>query len=370
MAFVVTGLPAYVDQEGNKDRFIHAALFGSKSKSMATLYQGIKGSQTININSAAAAYQTDGCEITASGDDTLTQRTITVGSVVDKRKYCLRDLKNKWTQVLLKQGSEAETDEIALMEYLAQYGVELVAQQEEINAWQADTASATANLNKYDGWLKIFDAAITAGTVTSGAFVVGVVYTIVTTGSTNFTLIGAADSLPGTTFTATGVGAGTGTALNVAISPINGNPTRITAATGITAANVIGVLDGVYALIPAAILSKDDLFIALGKDVFRTFMTALKNSNLYHFSPSDTNFEYTLPGTSITIYGLDGLNGTNRIVSSHWDNMIYGTDLESEEEDYKWVYDEVDEVWYRTIRFKSGYQVGFTEEIVQFKLVP
>ena len=49
-------------------------------------------------------------------------------------------------------------------------------------------------------------------TITAGAFVVGSEYTIKTTGTTDFTLIGAADSNPGTIFTATGAGAGTGTA--------------------------------------------------------------------------------------------------------------------------------------------------------------
>jgi len=43
-------------------------------------------------------------------------------------------------------------------------------------------------------------------------FVVGTEYKILATGTTDFTLIGAADSNPGTIFTATGAGAGTGTA--------------------------------------------------------------------------------------------------------------------------------------------------------------
>ena len=59
---------------------------------------------------------------------------------------------------------------------------------------------------------------ITAGafeptvSVTAGSFVVGTEYTIETAGTTDFTLIGAADSVVGTVFTATGIGAGTGTA--------------------------------------------------------------------------------------------------------------------------------------------------------------
>ena len=49
-------------------------------------------------------------------------------------------------------------------------------------------------------------------TLTAGSFLIGEGYTIVTTGTTDFTLIGAADSNPGTIFIATGVGTGTGTA--------------------------------------------------------------------------------------------------------------------------------------------------------------
>ena len=49
-------------------------------------------------------------------------------------------------------------------------------------------------------------------TITAGAFVVGSTYTIKTVGTTDFTLVGSADSVVGTVFTATGVGTGTGTA--------------------------------------------------------------------------------------------------------------------------------------------------------------
>ena len=48
--------------------------------------------------------------------------------------------------------------------------------------------------------------------ITAGSFVVGKQYKIVSVGTTNFTLIGAASNTVGETFTATGVGSGTGTA--------------------------------------------------------------------------------------------------------------------------------------------------------------
>jgi len=49
-------------------------------------------------------------------------------------------------------------------------------------------------------------------TTAAGSFVVGKTYVITTVGSTNFTLIGASSNAVGTTFTATGVGSGSGSA--------------------------------------------------------------------------------------------------------------------------------------------------------------
>ena len=52
----------------------------------------------------------------------------------------------------------------------------------------------------------------TFNVTTSGSFIVGHVYTIFALGNTDFTAIGATDNIVGTTFKATGIGAGTGTA--------------------------------------------------------------------------------------------------------------------------------------------------------------
>ena len=49
-------------------------------------------------------------------------------------------------------------------------------------------------------------------TITAGSFITGLSYAIQSTGSTDFTLIGSANSIPGTVFTATGAGSGSGTA--------------------------------------------------------------------------------------------------------------------------------------------------------------
>jgi hypothetical protein len=79
--------------------------------------------------------------------------------------------------------------------------------QEQIYA-----ANDTAYPVEFDSTYLSNGVALEAVTVTAGSFVVGVRYTIVSVGSTNFTLIGAASNTVGVVFVATGVGAGTGTA--------------------------------------------------------------------------------------------------------------------------------------------------------------
>jgi hypothetical protein len=54
-----------------------------------------------------------------------------------------------------------------------------------------------------------------AAAVSAGSIVSGKIYQILKTGNTNFTAIGAANSNPGTIFTATGAGSGTGTAIKL-----------------------------------------------------------------------------------------------------------------------------------------------------------
>ena len=93
-----------------------------------------------------------------------------------------------------------------------------------ITAFNSGSGSITVNVTEKAGagtlanWTFVqspkidLTAIIPNGTFAAGTFVPGVTYTIVTKGTTNFTLIGAANSNVGTVFTATGVGTGTGTA--------------------------------------------------------------------------------------------------------------------------------------------------------------
>jgi hypothetical protein len=76
---------------------------------------------------------------------------------------------------------------------------------------EAGLGTVSITMVNTDCYLYIFLKQL-AAVVVAGAFVAGTDYKIVSVGTTDFTLIGAAANVVGTVFTATGVGAGTGTA--------------------------------------------------------------------------------------------------------------------------------------------------------------
>ena len=79
----------------------------------------------------------------------------------------------------------------------------------------------------------------TAQLKTATTFDIGGIYTIQSIGTTNFTLIGAASNTVGLVFTATGVGAGTGTALRKMSIGLSGSIiTAITVSTGTSTTQV------------------------------------------------------------------------------------------------------------------------------------
>ena len=312
MAFSLTGLPAYVDQ--SKDELLSKALFGSESKAKAVTHTGIKGTQDVHLLTETAVYQADGCDLSPSGDTTIGRLPITVGNIAIMKKYCTKDLLPKFTQRWLRAGATGELDEIAQFAAFAAETAAMVARQEEINIWQGDTALSSPDSRRfYDGWMKLIDAG----------------------------------------------------------SPINGNPTGITVATGITASDIIGILQKMYELMSPDELALTDNAIRLGMDTFRLFQTALVNANLFHYSGEATN-EIMLPGTNIPVQGLNGLNGTNRIFAGSWSNFHVGTDLQSDEEEFSFEPGNTpgDKNHYLVARFKSGAAVSFIDRIVEFTLVP
>ena len=84
-----------------------------------------------------------------------------------------------------------------------------------MNILSTDAASATAyvsSVNDYNS--EVFPTQVDAGSLSAGTL-----YTIYSTGTTDWSAVGAASNMTGVTFTATGAGSGTGTAVAYNVNP-------------------------------------------------------------------------------------------------------------------------------------------------------
>jgi hypothetical protein len=109
--------------------------------------------------------------------------------------------------------------------------------------------------------------------------------------------------------------------------------------------------------------------IFCGQDLFRTYTIALKNANMFHYTADvKSDSEFVLPGTTIKVVAVQGLNGTNKAYALRLSNMFLGTDLLNEEEKFEIFYaKEADQVRF-VAEFKMGVNIAFPDEIVKFVL--
>lgn len=304
MAYDISTLPAYVDQtDGN---IIAKSLLSAKTATLIRKMPGVKGSKTVNIIDQPVTFQSDACGFTAIDSTPLTQRTLTVGAIKSDKSYCPHTLDGTYVQQFLPSGSYQTS--IPFEQFLLDLEAGYVAQQLEVAIWQSDLSAGAANLNKFDGLLKIISGATSA------------------TGVTQFT---------GTNFASSAMSA---------------------------------TIDSVYAALPAQIRTANDVAIIMGIDSFVNYTIGLKNQNLYHFDPSGKNQEYTYPGDqSVKIYGVAGLNGTNKIVGARLSNLVYGFDAEADSAQAKIWYSQDNNEVRSTIKFKAGTQIGIPSEIIYFR---
>ena len=313
MSFDVSTLAAYTEQ--NAMDLIIKSVAGGRLSNYANIQDGVKGPTTINILTSDVVFQADGCSRSASGSTALSQRTITPGAVAIHEDLCMTDLAAKYTAVMLRQGLTNEKEEIPFEELYFTEKVAKLQKAIEVADWQGDTTSGNANLSKYDGLNKIIAAA----------------------------------------------------------TAVNGNPTGITVATGLTNANVIGVLTGMAELMPEDIMDADDLKLFVGMDSFLKYQKAIADGNYFHYVV-DGGFTSELPligFPNVTVCATPGLTGLagGESYLMRASNIYVGVDLPGEESnDVRSWYDDNDRIYKVTMAFRRGVNVAFPDQVVEFIL--
>ena len=316
MGFDVSALANYTKE--NEALLVTSSVLGAKTasliKSAGNVMVGVKSSEKINIMETDAIFQ-DGasCGFNASGSTTFTQRTVTPGKIKVNEALCPKDLEAKYLQKALPTGSMY--DSVPFEQEYSEKKAKTIAAQLETALWQGDTSSVNVNLNKFDGLVKL-------------------------------------------------IGAASGVVAANASTYISGAPLS-----SITDANVISIFDGVYKAIPAKVVATDDMTIFCGQDLFRTYTIALKNSGSFNYQIDvKADSEFVLPGTTIKVVAVAGLNGTNKVYAMRLSNLFLGTDLLNEEEKFEIFYaKEADQVRFVS-EFKMGVNIAFPDEAVKFIL--
>jgi hypothetical protein len=313
MSFSISTLSNYTKE--NEAQLVTSSVLGAKTaaliKSAGNVMVGVKSAETINIMDTDAFFQAGGtCGWNASGTTSFTQRTVTVGKIKVQEALCPKALEAKYLQKALPTGSQY--DSIPFEQDYSDRKAKTIASQLETAIWTGDTASANGNLNKFDGFIKLIGAASGVVDANVSGFISG--------------------------------------------APLS----------SITSANVVSLFDGVYKAIPAKVVAADDMVIVCGQDTFRTYTIALKNANMFQYSIDvKADSEFVLPGTSIKVVALQGLNGTNDVYAMRLSNLFLGTDLLNEEEKFEIFFaKEADEVRFAA-EFKMGVNVAFPDEIVK-----
>ena len=116
--------------------------------------------------------------------------------------------------------------------------------------------------------------------------------------------------------------------------------------------------------IPANIIDKEDTVIFVGEETYREFIQDLVAANLYHFSPDYKAGEYMVPGTSVRVIAVNGLNSTGKIVAGRLSNFFYGVGAEDDKDTFDFWYSQDNREFRLAVYFAMAVQVAYPNEIV------
>lgn len=303
MAINVSSLGTYVDEQ--RLPLLRNAVLGARSAYHFNLMTGVKGATALNLLTTNVEFG-DGadCGWNEAGESTLSQRVLTPGAIKINMSFCDKKLLKTWANYEVRVAAGQKT--LPFEEDFMKGVGEDVAAKLETAIWKGDTSSSDKNLNKFDGIIKIADAATLASTVTYASSdtvssIVSKVY----------------DAIPATAFS-------------------KGEVVLYMGA------------DNYRKYIQELIANGNLVITNTLEDV------AMPDSVL-------------IPGTNVRVIYVDGLNGTGRYFASYKDNFVYGVDMTGDEEKYDFWYSQDNREHRLAIEFVAGVQIAFPDQVVTAK---
>ena len=131
--------------------------------------------------------------------------------------------------------------------------------------------------------------------------------------------------------------------------------------TGVTAA--YDAVKTVYFAMPEETLERGGA-IFVDPAIFRALLNDLVVLNYYHYDMGNSNpEEILLPGTDVRVIKTPGLAGTNTIVGTFADNLVYGTDMENDNEDVDLWWSQDDRLFKYEVKWNSGVAYHFSDQV-------
>ena len=304
MAINVSNLTTYVDEQ--RVPLIRKAVLGARTAYHFYLMTGVKGATALNLLSTNVEFgDGNNCGWNEAGESTLSQRTLTPGAIAVNMSFCDKKLLKTWAnhEVRVAAGQKTLPFEEDFMKGVG----EAIAANLEKAMWQGDTASSDANLNKFDGMIKILSGASVAFKVAYEA------------GDTVSAIVASMyEQIPSEAF----------------------NKGEV----------VLYMGADKYRKYIQELIANGNLVITSGiQDV------AMPDSVL-------------IPGTDVRVIYVDGLNGTGKMYASYRDNFVYGVDLTEDAEKYDFWYSQDNREHRLAVEFIAGVQVAYPDMVVAAEL--
>ena len=309
MAIDVSALGDYLNEHAME--LMTASVAKGRTADLVTVHAGMKNKDSINIMDTSLTLAADNCAFDAGDSTVFTQRVIAVSELKSDEALCVKDLNDIYLNLSLAAGSG--DDSLPFEALYMEHKLAKLADIYEVADWQGDISGGAGNNAFYDGFIDVIDTAAAS---------------------------------------------------------VDGNVGGVTVVTGITSANALDIVQGMYSVIPVEILGESDVLVFGGWDTFRALQANITDLNLFHYNADGSTAagEIMIPGTGVKFVAVNGLTGTDRLFAGRTSNFHIGIDAPSDDSLEMW-YSKDDRLVKSTIRSKRGTQVAFPQEIVQFTLV-